>query len=237
MKNIIVQHQIEKIQVKEIKAIPFNRKLNMNQVDKLLSLMFNNGILRVPVIAKTKLNGNKVSYYTIDGQHMLAALHKVDFKSVQCLIVETEDIPLIVNMMASLNNSSLKWILDDYVNAYATLCCKEYEKLRAHKLATGLSYSISALILGESNHNAIKNGTFKATSKDADKVTSDLIDVISFLGTNNSKFMKSFVKFRRSPSISYNHNTFMQKLAQNKASMKLVHDETAMRSMLEELYK
>jgi hypothetical protein len=168
---------------------------------------------------------------------MLAALHKVDWKTVQCKVVETEDIPFIVNMMASLNNSSLKWILDDYVNAYATLCCKEYEKLRAHKLATGLSYSISALILGESNHNAIKNGTFKATSKDADKVTSDLIDVISFLGTNNSKFMKSFVKFRRSPSISYNHTTFMQKLAQNKASMKLVHDETAMRSMLEELYK
>ena len=100
-----------------------------------------------------------------------------------------------------------------------------------------MSYSISALILGESNTNSIKNGTFKATSKDADKVTSDLIDVISFLGTNNSKFMKSFIKFRRSPSISYNHATFMQKLAQNKANMKLVHDEAAMRNMLEDLYK
>lgn len=236
MKNII-DHPIEKLQIKEVKAIPFNRKLTMSQVDKLLSLMFNNGILRTPVIAKTKLNGNKVGYYIIDGQHMLAALHKVDWKTVQCKVVETEDIPFIVNMMASLNNSSLKWILDDYVNAYATLCCKEYEKLRAHKLATGLNYAISSIILGESNHNTIKNGTFKATSKDADKVTSDLIDVISFLGTNNSKFMKSFIKFRRSPSISYNHATFMQKLAQNKATMKLVHDEAAMRNMLEDLYK
>jgi hypothetical protein len=236
MKNII-DHPIEKLQIKEVKAIPFNRKLTMSQVDKLLSLMFNNGILRTPVIAKTKLNGNKVGYYIIDGQHMLAALHKVDWKTVQCKVVETEDIPFIVNMMASLNNSSLKWILDDYVNAYATLCCKEYEKLRAHKLATGLNYAISSIILGESNHNTIKNGTFKATSKDVDKVTSDLIDVISFLGTNNSKFMKSFIKFRRSPSISYNHATFMQKLAQNKTTMKLVHDEAAMRNMLEDLYK
>ena len=236
MKNII-DHPIEKLIIKEIKDITFNRKITMSQTDKLLNLMFNNGILRTPVIAKTKLNGNKVSYYTLDGQHMLAALHKVDWKTVQCKVVETEDLPFIVNIMASLNNSSLKWILDDYVNAYAVLCSKEYEKLSAHKLTTGLSYSISGLILGESNNYAIKNGTFKASSKDADKVTSDLIDVISFLGTNNSKFMKSFVKFRRSPSINYNHSKFMQKLAKNKASMKLVHDETAMRNMLEDLYK
>jgi len=237
MKNIIVQHPIEKMQTKDLTVIPFNRKINMNQSDKILTSMFNYGILRTPVLAKTKLNGNKIGYYIMDGQHMIAALNKVNWKTVECIVVTTEDIPFIVNTMASLNNSSLKWILDDYVNAYAMLCNKEYEKLRAHKLATGLNYAISSIILGESNHNVIKNGTFKATSKDADKVTSDLIDVISFLGTNNSKFMKSFVKFRRSPSISYNHTTFMQKLAQNKASMKLVHDEAAMKNMLEELYK
>ena len=236
MKNII-DHPIEKLIIKELKAIPFNRKLTMSQVNRLLSLMFNNGILRTPVIAKTKLNGNKVEYYIIDGQHMLAALNKVDWKTVQCKVVETDDIPFIVNMMAGLNNSSLKWILDDYVNAYATLCNKQYETLRAHKLATGLNYAISAIILGECQAHAIKNGTFKISAKDADKVTAELIDVISFLGTNNSKFMRAFIRFRRSPSVDYNHKIFMQKLAQNKSKVKLVHDETAMREILENLYK
>lgn len=237
MKNSIKEYPIERLKVTDLKCLPFNRKVNMKQVTNLLNSMYANGILRTPLVARGKIGGYRTCYYIIDGQHMIAALHKVDWKTVQCKLIETEDIPFIVNMMAKVNNCSLKWILDDYVNAYAILCGKEYEKLRAHKLATGLSYSISGLILGESNNNNIKNGTFKASSKDADKVTSDLIDVISFLGTNNSKFMKSFVKFRRSPSINYNHNKFMQKLAQNKTSMKLVHDEMAMRSMLEDIYK
>jgi hypothetical protein len=49
--------------------------------------------------------------------------------------------------------------------------------------------------------------------------------------------MKAFIKFRRSSSVNYNHKIFMQKLAQNKSKVKLVHDETAMREILENLYK
>ena len=49
--------------------------------------------------------------------------------------------------------------------------------------------------------------------------------------------MKAFIKFRRSPSIEYNHKIFMQKLARNKSKVKLVHDELAMREILENLYK
>jgi len=237
MQNNIIEYPIERLKVTELKCLPFNRKINMTQVTNLLNSMYANGIVRTPLVAKGKIGSHRVNYYIIDGQHMIAALHKVDWKTVQCQLIETEDIPFIVNMMAKVNNCSLKWILDDYVNAYAVLCSKEYEKLRAHKLATGLSYSISALILGESTHHGIKDGTFKATSKDADKVTAELIDVISFLGTNNSKFMRAFIRFRRSPSVDYNHKIFMQKLAQNKSEVKLVHDETAMREILENLYK
>lgn len=234
----IKEYKTEKVKVKDIKALPFNRVISMKQADRLLNSMVNNGILRDPVLIKGKLNTSKVGYWTADGQHMLAALTKIDHPSVTCKIIETNDLPTIVNIMASLNNVNLRWVLDDYVAAYAALCNKQYEQLRMHKTSTGLNYAISALILGENNnHGTIKDGSFKVTAKDADKVTSDLIDVISFLGTNNSKFMKAFIRFRRSPNVEYNHKIFMQKLAQNKSQVKLVHDESAMREILINLYK
>jgi hypothetical protein len=234
----IKEHPIETLNIKDIKSIAFNRTINMNHVDKLLNSMYNFGIIRQPIVVRGKLNTNKVSYWSLDGQHLLAGLYKKDKRTVKCVVITTEDIPMIVNLMAVVNNSSLKWVLDNYVNAYAALCSKEYEKLRAHKLATGLNYAVSAMLLSEScSCNTIKDGSFKASAKDVDVVTADLIDVISFLGTNNSKFMKAFIKFRRSPNVEYNHKRFMQRLAQNKSEVKLVHDEAAMKEILINLYK
>lgn len=233
----IKEYPIEKIAIKDIKPLPFNRVIKMAQVDRLLTSVSNNGLLRLPVVVKGKLGTSKVAYWSADGQHLLTGLAKVDHATVKCIVVTTEDLPTVVNTMASLNNVNQRWILDDYVGAYAALCNKQYETLRAHKLSTGLNYAISAIILGESQLSAIKSGKFKANAKDADKITAELIDVISFLGTNNSKFMKAFIKFRRSPNVEYNHKTFMQKLAKNKSKVKLVHDEAAMREILENLYK
>ena len=233
----IKDYKVEKVKVNVMKNLPFNRSISIKQSDRLLSSMANYGILRFPVLIKAKLNKPKVGYWIADGQHMITALTKVDHAALNCIIVETEDLGTVVNVMAALNNVNLKWSLDDYVNAYAALCNKQYETLRAHKLSTGLNYAISATILGECQAHAIKNGTFKVSAKDADRITAELIDVISFLGTNNSKFMKAFIKFRRSPNVEYTHKTFMQKLAKNKSKVKLVHDEAAMREILENLYK
>jgi hypothetical protein len=233
----IVQHPIENLKVKDIKPIPFQRGLKMQQADKILNSMCNHGILRLPVVIKAKLGNSKISYWLADGQHLAAGLAKIDYKSIDCIVIETEDISEIVNIMASLNNVNLRWTLDDYVDAYSAQCNKEYQKLKMHKFSTGLNCAISAMILGEAQVSSIKNGTFKANANDADRLTSELIDVVSFLGTSNSKFMKAFIKFRRSKTIEYNHKSFMQKLAQNKSQVKLVHDEGAMREILETVYK
>ena len=233
----ITEYKTERVKIKEMLLLPFNRGAKTKQADKLSNSISNYGILRFPVLIKAKLNKSKISYWIADGQHMIAALTKLDHSSVECIIIETEDIAEIVNIMATLNNVNLKWTLDNYVDAYSALSNKQYETLKAHKFSTGLNCAISAIILGEASTQSIKNGTFKATAKDADKVTADLIDVISFLGTNNSKFMKAFIKFRRSPNVDYNHKKFMQKLAQNKSKVKLVHDEAAMKEILINLYK
>lgn len=233
----IKEYSIEKVAIKDIKNLPFNRAIKMTQVDNLLNSMSNYGILRFPVLIKTKLNTHKVSYYNLDGQHLVAGLIKADIPTTKAIVIETEDQTMIVNIMATLNNCNMRWTLDNYVDAYCSLCNKFYETLKSHKMATGLNYAVSALILGESDHKSLKNGSFKVTSRDYDVVTANLIDVVSFLGTSNSKFMKSFIKFRRSPGIDYNHKKFMQKLAQNKSKVKLVHDESAMRKVLEDLYK
>lgn len=233
----IDEHPIEKIPLTSLKTLSFNRKVIMRQVDVLLNSLYNCGILRLPIVAKLKLDTNREAYYIIDGQHLVSALHKANVKETTCFVIEDANVPRLVYMMAKLNNTNLKWVIDDYVNAYSALCNKEYDTLRTHKLSTGLSYSICGLILGNSEQRDVKNGTFKADTKDADVLTSNLIDVVSYLGTSNSKFMKSYIKFRRSPNIDYVHTKFMQRLALNKSKIQLVHDEQFMKSMLEEIYK
>ena len=235
--KFIDEHPIERLILKCLKHLPFNRNTIMRQIDILLNSLYNCGILRLPIVAKLKFDGLKEGYYIIDGQHLIAALTKANIQDTRCFVIEDADVPRLVYMMAKLNNTNLKWIVDDYVNAYSALCNKEYDTLKTHKLSSGLSYSISAMILGNSEMSNIKNGTFKADTKDADVLTSNLIDVVSYLGTSNSKFMKSYIKFRRSPNIDYVHTKFMQRLALNKSKIQLVHDEQFMKSMLEEIYK
>lgn len=235
--KFVNEYPIESLVLTSLKHLSFNRAIIMRQIDILLNSLYNCGILRLPIVAKLKFDGMKEDYYIIDGQHLVAALHKANIKETRCFVIEGQDIPRLVYMMAKLNNTNLKWVVDDYVKAYSALCNKEYDILRTHKLATGLSFPTCAMILGNCDINNIKNGTFKANTKDADVLTSNLIDVVSYLGTTNSKFMKSYIRFRRSPNIEYVHSKFMQRLALNKTRIQLVHDEHFMKAMLEDIYK
>jgi hypothetical protein len=224
------QATIEILDIEKLHRLPFNREVKMNHVTSLLNSMNEFGILRLPVIIRTNVFG-KLKDYIIDAQHMVSALIKADQKTIQCIVVEENDIHKIIKTMAVLNNTASIWKLDDYVNAFAHMPGKEaYKFLKIHHLSTGFNYSVSAKILSGTETN-IKKGTFKINCSDADDITSKVIEISSIFNINNSKFQKAVVQFLRSTK-ELNYKKFLQTLAKNKQTFPICHDETLMMNTL-----
>jgi hypothetical protein len=193
------------------------------------------GILRVPVIVYTRLFG-KLDYYIVDGQNMVSALIKADQKEAECKIFESDDMVYIIETIARLNNTSLQWKIDNYVDAYCYMPGKEdYKLLKVHHLSTGFNYTVSSKILSGTT-GGIKNGTFKINCSDADTMTKYLVDASSLFNTNNSKFMLAYITFVRGTK-NYDHKKFIQLAAKAKATFPIIHDTAVMVNALNQLYK
>jgi len=62
----------------------------------------------LPVCVRTKAINGKTEIYAVDGQHLTSALDRLDVKSTDCIVVESESVNDIVEMMAVLNNVNLR---------------------------------------------------------------------------------------------------------------------------------
>lgn len=223
------------LKIKDLSFISFNRPVDNKHVDRLLSSIKRNGILRLPVIVFTRLFSAKPQYNIVDGQHLVLALVKAGITEVECIVTKSESTSEIVGMMASLNNTSRSWKIEDYVKAFNAMGNDNYRTLHVYKIGNNLPYSVCGMILGGSSINEIKTGTFKIQNSDADKISSYVIDVCALMGTKNSKFMKALIRFiRHAPE--YKHKTFMEKLAKESKNLTIVHDEVAMRNSLNTIY-
>ncbi len=233
--NIIKTPEIKDVLIKDIKFLDFNRAVKMSHVDVLLNSMRDHGQLRIPVIVHANL-GKGLKYYCIDGQNMITALIKAGVKNTKVILIKTNVKSEIVKIMARLNNAVRVWKLEDFVKAYSSLSIDSYNALTAHKTITGFTYKISAYILGGYGISAIKDGSFKADAIDADILTDNLVDLCSFMGTSNAKFMCAYINFFRSPSIKYDHKIFMTKIASHKKEFIIAHDITLIKQQFEKIY-
>jgi hypothetical protein len=226
----------EIFKIKDLSSIPYNREVRMDHSNKILSSVHKYGILRLPVIVKTKLYSASVKPFIVDGQHLITALIKAGVKEVECKVAEAQSTEEIVNMIACLNTTSASWKLDNFVDAFCATGKDSYNTLKAHKLSTGFNYSVSAKILGYGSSHDIKSGKFSLKCQDADKMTKYLIEVCAFMKTNNANFMKGYLDFARTTK-TYNHDCFMKTLAIHKDKIDIVHDHKAMARNLESHYK
>lgn len=232
----IKETKTESFKMKDLSYIPYNREVRMDHANVILSSVNKYGILRLPVIVKTKLYSASVKPFIVDGQHLITALIKAGVKEVECKIAEANSTEEIVNMIACLNTTSASWKLDNFVDAFCATGKDSYNTLKAHKLSTGFNYSVSAKILGHASSHDIKSGKFSLKCPDADKMTKHLIEVCAFMKTNNANFMKGYLDFARTTR-SYNHDCFMKTLAIHKNKIDIVHDHKAMARNLESHYK
>jgi hypothetical protein len=238
----ITKHTIEKITISKIKRLSFNRDTKSSQVQSITNSLSSHGILRLPVCVRTKVINGKTEIYAIDGQHLTTALDKLDIKSTECIVVESESIQDIVEMMAVLNNVNLRWTVLDYVNAYLGLGKIDYQILKSHSISNNLNITTSATVLsgeaGTGGWKSIKKGGFKVQASDSDILTKNLIDFISITGTSSAKAHKAYISFYRALKSGYNHDAFISKLKASKIFKNGVpHDTTYLTAKLHEVYK
>lgn len=226
---------IQPLLISLLKFLPFNRSVDLKHITSLLNSIIEFGVLRTPVIVKTKLFG-KYEYYIVDGQNMVSALIKADHKEVPCILFESDDMVHIIETIARLNNTVLQWKINNYVDAYCYMPGKEdYKLLKVHHLSTGFNYTVSSMILS-GNTGGIKNGKFKINCSDADIITKQLIEVSSLFNTNNAKFMLAYVTFVRGTK-NYDHKRFIQLAAKAKDNFIFSLEIKHMVNALNQIYK
>lgn len=231
MKKVI----IKVLYLKDIKTLDFDRKLNPQQVEKILRAIQSLGILRLMVVLETKAISGTTEYYTLDGKHLKYAMMKSGIEKIECIIFKTNDLHRIVQAMAGMNNTQLAWTTENFVIAFKAMLLPDYNELYLYQLANGFTYPISARVLG--NSSLVKKGKFKVVNKDAGELTDCIIDVTNLLGTNSAKFMMAYIMFFRSAmKTEYNHKSMMRKLAIVKKNFHILDDVQLMKDNLEELY-
>jgi len=232
------KHKTIEVSVDKIKELTFNRAKNEKHVQALVKSIANVGVLRTPVLAYTKCISGKLEYYNVDGQHLVESLKRLNIKKVNAIVVETESVNKIVEMMAILNNVQQKWTLVDYINAYCGLGNENFFKLKTHFLANGLTPAISAMILsgGDKGVSSIRQGNFQVTAEDSVKLTKDLVEASALVKTTNSKFHRAFCHFYRSQGNKYNHARMLTALRGNTDFDNIPHDTSYIHSLINKAY-
>ncbi len=238
----IEKHEILKVKLDKIKRLSFNRDTNLRQVNAIAKSISDNGILRLPVCVKTRVIDGTEGLYLIDGQHLTAALVKVDEKAIDCIVVKTNSLERIVEMMAVLNNINLKWTLIDYVNAYMALGKKDYFQLKNHSIKHNLNITVSGEILKGSSvkYRDIRKGCFLSKAVDSDEVTKNLNDFITASGLNAAKAQQAYIRFIRSLGRAYRHESFLRKLKEaliGETNKSLPHDTMFLYNYFHEINK
>lgn len=240
----VKEHVMRNIKLSTVKCLPFNREVKQKHVRALMKSVSTRGILRVPVIAKTKAITGKSEFYSLDGQHLIDALKQMDKKEVLAYVLETESMADIVETMAVLNNVQQKWTIEDYVNCYCGLNLPDYIALKEHATTNKLGINVSGVILSGVNSsawgrglNGIKKGTFKVMASDKDVITKNLIQAMGVINTNSTKFAIAFISFCRSLGDQYDHRRMIRNLKKcSKEVQVFPHDTEFIYDLLESIY-
>ena len=240
----VKENTLRSVKLSSIKTLPFNRDVKQKHVKSLMKSVSLRGILRAPVLAKTKAITGKMELYSLDGQHLIDGLKQMDSTHVDAYVIETNSLADIVQTMAVLNNVQQKWTILDYVNCYCGLNNPEYLELKKHSIDHSLSINVSAVILSGVNSsawgrglNSIKNGIFAVMATDKNVITKNLLQVMGTLNINSTKFAIAFITFCRSLGSDYDHKRMMRNLKKNAKEIEAFpHDVDFIYDMLVNIY-
>lgn len=211
MKTFIKNKMMEivNLQLSDLKTIASNRKIIENQVKVLGRSIKKHNILRLPVVVETSVYSGSKELYILDGQHLVKVLINEGIKSTPCFLVKENNRSKIVDLMATLNNTSKRWKAIDYINHYAANGNPDYQQLLDDINLYKFTPTICGLVTG--SRGLIKKGTFRYYRPDSQKLYKYLNDIRYIIPDCSNYFLNAFITFYRELD-KYNHSKLVKLL-------------------------
>lgn len=173
--------RVEILNISSINFIDGNREINQSHVQKMYSLIAENGF--ADTIKVVELDN---IYYAVEGQHRIEALRMHGIVKVPCSVIDwlPNDFEDIQQYIIDLNAHNKSWTLYDYVKSWSDKKKPNYMHLRNQMisyqktLSNGVVASCYDGVLR--SHPNIKDGTFSYIDK---YFSDDLIESLSKLVT------------------------------------------------------
>lgn len=193
----------------EFKLLPANRSINNSHSNKLKALIMKHGMISIPIVVSTtcynKKGQTKPQYFILDGQHRLQACMDLG-EPFYFFVLPKENPAEIIELMGEVNNSSLNWGLDGWINAFAHVPAyasdygrlqqftREYENFPTSLVANLLHYGS----LSNRKTDMIKEGKFKFKFETKTKEALTLLNYAEslFLVNKDASRVSKRIQFR-----------------------------------------
>lgn len=113
--------------------LEFNRDIAMSHVQDIRRSILINGILSFPLMLQTDCIDGEMKYYIADGQHRFWAFKLLGLPIRFTLYQKQSSGPMtvydIIRLIASVNNTSRKWGIHNYMKAWKSIKAREYVKI------------------------------------------------------------------------------------------------------------
>lgn len=200
----------------KFKTIDANRKVSDKMAKHYAQSLVDNGNwLKIsPVVVNE-------GFFVIDGQHRVEAARMAGLP-----VYYTIANGLTINDTIIMNNDQKRWLLEDYIEAYAKLGNKHYKNLiDIHEDMPSLSYSALVLLAYGREKNGylklVRTGAFTIDSMEEMKERIDAIaEVAEVVGLRaySQEFVKAYLGALRVER--FNHGTFVNMLRKHRSGSK-----------------
>lgn len=118
---------LTKKEMNNIGILPFQRQASVRS--SLVNSMKQYGFLGSILMIKTSVISGVEKLYIIDGQHRFLAARFLDIPIMANIIETNKSKEELIYLISTLNSTGVRWKIEDYVNAYASLNNDNYVKL------------------------------------------------------------------------------------------------------------
>ena len=168
----------------QFKIISANRQIDTNHLSALIKAIKLKNMLKYNPILVSR------DYHIYDGQHRFKAAETL--KRTLYYIVSNN---LELNDLKTLNNTSKKWSIVDYVESFASQDNKDYIYLKEFSTSYNISLASSLYLLGAEGgdgYSRLKKGEFKVKNKIK---ALDVVVFLNSLDTSHKQYkLRSFVR-------------------------------------------
>ncbi len=194
----------------EFHFLPFNRKVSQKHVKSIMASVQKNGVMGFVTVAITNVIDGVMRKYIVDGQHRYWAFRNL---GIPILFTYTyaESKRQLVELIATLNNTSKSWSLKNYLNAWESVDSENYGSITKYMETTKLQITVLLEAFSGLSRKPATDRFMRGTFEIKDKALGEhhihnILELRKYISKSRNLYSALLVMFRQ---ISGYDNTVM----------------------------